>query len=124
MPVVVETLRELAAAVEPFRYALRDYRETPHVGMLRLDELDGGRQTGSWLACALQSRLEELGVYRRERRAWAPHVTVVRFRARPRLTPPLPLLQPFAPSDAAAYLSRLRPDGAQYEVLETAVLGG
>ena len=38
----------------------------------------------------LHGRLEELGVYRRERRPWLPHVTVLRFRERPRLDPPCP----------------------------------
>ena len=30
----------------------------------------------------------------------------------------------FAPSDAAAFLSRLHPSGARYEVLESTALGG
>jgi 2'-5' RNA ligase len=73
-------------------------------------------------------RLPELGVYERERRPWLPHVTVVRFahgrsRERPRLAPPLPEIGPFAPSGAAAFLSRLRRTGAQYEVLESCPLG-
>jgi len=65
-----------------------------------------------------QGRLEELAVYERERRRWLPHVTVLRFRRRPGLRPALPELAPFVPSDAAAYLSRLHPTGARYEVLE------
>jgi len=51
-------------------------------------------------------------------------VTVLRFRERPRLRPELPRLEPFATSDAAAYLSRLRPGGARYEVLESVEVGG
>ena len=76
------------------------------------------------LALDLHERLEALGVYERERREWLPHVTVLRFRKRPRLDPTSPELERFAPSDAAVYLSRLRPSGAQYEALETAALGG
>ena len=53
----------------------------------------------------------------RSARRWLPHVTVLRFRERPRLAPPLPELGPFAPSDAAALPFRLHPTGAQYEVL-------
>jgi hypothetical protein len=83
--------------------------------MLVLDDPSG---EASWLAQGLQLRLEELGVYRREARPWLPHVTVLRFRERPRLAPPLPEIGPFAPSGAAALLSRLHPSGAQYEVLE------
>ena len=62
--------------------------------------------------------------YRREQRRWLPHVTVVRFRERPRAWPDVPELPGFSPSDAAVYLSRLRPTGAQYVVLESFGLGG
>ena len=89
--------------------------------MLALED-DGGRATA--LALAVQGRLETLGVYRPERRPWLPHVTVLRFRQPPRLSPALPDLGDVAPSEAAAYLSRLHPSGARYEVLETVPLGG
>ena len=100
---------------------MRGYRETRSVGMLTCDDEDG---RAAALATDLQQRLEALGVYELERRRWLPHVTVVRFRERPRLRPSLPALEPFVPSDAAAYLSRLRPGGAQYEVLESVEVGG
>ena len=105
----------------PARLELRGYRETRSVGMLGFDD-EGGRAAA--LAVELQTRLEALGIYERERRRWLPHVTVLRFRERPRLRPVLPELEPFVPSDAAAYLSRLRPGGAQYEVLESVPVGG
>jgi 2'-5' RNA ligase len=76
------------------------------------------------LAEDVHERLERLGVYEREQRPWLPHVTVVRFRERPRLDPPLPDLAPVSPSEAAVYHSVLRPTGAQYEVLEAVALGG
>jgi 2'-5' RNA ligase len=85
-------------------------------------EDDDGRATR--VAEELQQRLEELGVYRRENRRWLPHVTVARWRERPRLHPQPPPGRTFVPSDAAAYLSRLHPDGARYEVLESVALGG
>jgi 2'-5' RNA ligase len=88
--------------------------------MLTFDD-EGGR--GRALADELFACLEELDVYRREARPWLPHVTVLRFHERPRLDPPLPDLGAVGPSDAAVYLSRLRPDGAQYEVLESVPLG-
>ena len=66
----------------------------------------------------------KLGVYEPEARNWLPHLTVVRFRERPRLEPSIPDLGPVTMSDAAVYMSRLRPDGAQYEVLESVPLGG
>jgi 2'-5' RNA ligase len=118
---IVGTLREAAARAAPARLELRGYRETRSVGMLRFGD-EEGRATA--LADDLQGRLEALGVYERERRRWLPHVTVLRFRQRPRLRPALPELEPFVPSDAAAYLSRLRPGGAQYEVLEAVPVGG
>jgi 2'-5' RNA ligase len=89
--------------------------------MLTFDD-EGGRAAA--LAAGLHGRLEALGVYEQERRRWLPHVTVLRFRERPRLRPALPALEPFVPSDAAAYLSRLRSGGAQYEVLESVAVGG
>jgi RNA 2',3'-cyclic 3'-phosphodiesterase len=121
VPAIVGALREAAAAARPARLAASRYRETRSVGMLVLDD-EGGRATA--LAGDLHERLERLGVYERERRPWLPHLTVVRFRERPRLTPSLPQLGAFGPSDAALYHSVLRSTGAQYEALETFALGG
>jgi 2'-5' RNA ligase len=97
------------------------YRETRSVGMLVLDDRTG---EASSLASRVFDRLEGMGVYERERRPWLPHVTVLRFRKRPRLDPPVPDLGAFSPSDAAVYSSTLRPAGAQYDVLESVSLGG
>jgi 2'-5' RNA ligase len=118
---IVGTLRAAAERGERPRLSVRRYRETRSVGMLALDDEDGRAQA---LAHDLQERLEALGVYEPERREWLPHVTVIRFRRRPRLQPALPDLEPFVSSDAAVYLSRLRPGGAQYEVFESVALGG
>ena len=118
---ITRELREAAVAAEPARFAVSRYRETRSVGMLVLDDEDD-RATA--LAGDLHERLERLGVYERERRPWLPHLTVVRFRERPRLAPPLPGLGAFGPSDAALYHSVLRSTGAQYEALETFALGG
>ena len=78
---------------------------------------------GARLAGDLQAGLEQLGVYRREARPWLPHVTVLRFRERPRLRPEPPSLG-WLSSDAAAFLSRLHPSGARYEVHDSFRLGG
>ena len=118
---IVGALHDSAAAARPIRLEAVRYRETRSVGMLSLSD-QGGAATA--LADELHGRLETLGVYRREAREWLPHVTVVRFRERPRLDPPLPDLGPIVPSEAAAYLSVLRPSGAQYVVLESVALGG
>jgi len=118
---IVGALRRAAAGVAPPRLSVRGYRETRSVGMLTCDDEEA---RAAALAEGLHERLEALGVYERERRRWLPHVTVLRFRERPRLRPALPGLEPFVTSDAAAYLSRLRPGGAQYEVLESVEVGG
>jgi len=114
-------LRDAAAAAEPIELAPLRWRETRSVGMVVLDDESGA---AGRLAVDLHCRLETLGVYRREERPWLAHVTVLRFRSRPRLRPQLPALGRFAPSDAAAFLSRLHPAGARYEVLESFALGG
>jgi 2'-5' RNA ligase len=117
---VVDLLRREAAATDPFVLEIARYRETRSVGMLVLVDPSGSAAS---LAARVQTGLERLGVYERERRPWLPHVTVVRFRERPRLRPPLPQTRTFVPSGAAALLSRLHPSGARYEVLESCPLG-
>ena len=118
---ILDALRQSASAAHPHLLAPARYRETRSVGMLVLDDASG---EATRLAERVQRRLEELGCYRREKRRWLPHVTVLRFRERPRLAPRLPEIGPFAPSGAAAFLSRLHPSGARYEVLESCLLGG
>ena len=112
-----------AAAAGPITLGVRRYHETQRVGMLVLDDEAPTRQS-SVLAQDVQRRLAALGVYRPESRPWKPHVTVLRFRRRPRLAPELPALGPVSPSEVALYHSVLRRDGARYEVLESADLGG
>ncbi len=126
LPSILRAL-ELAAggAVQPV-FELVRWRETRAAGMLELRDRTGN---GANLAGRLHADLEALGVYRPEARAWWPHVTVLRSRERPRLAPALPELEPFAPSGAAAFLSRLHPSGARYTppayvLLESFRLGG
>jgi 2'-5' RNA ligase len=118
---IAGALRGAVGSAEPPRLALRGYRETRSVGMLTFDD-EGGRATA--LAGRLHGALEELGVYRREERPWLAHLTVLRFRERPRLAPLLPALGTLVPSDAAVFISRLRPSGAVYEAVEVVALGG
>jgi RNA 2',3'-cyclic 3'-phosphodiesterase len=117
LPAVLRELRAAAScAPADLRLAPTRYRETRSVAMLALDDLGGGATA---FAADVQARLERIGAYRREGRPWLPHVTVARFRERPGLRLEPPAMGTFVPSDAAAYLSRLRPGGAQYEVLES-----
>ena len=117
---IVKALRGAASETRPFTLEPVRYRETRSVGMLVLADPVGEAVR---LADDVQRRLEALGVYEREARPWLPHVTVLRFRTRPRLAPPLPEIGRFAPSEAAALLSRLHRSGARYEVLERCPLG-
>ena len=121
LPAIAGVLRGAAAHARPVRLRLHGYRETGSVAMLTFED-EGGAATA--LAEELHGGLERLGVYRREARAWLPHVTVLRFRERPRLRPELPELGEVSPSDAAVFISRLRPGGAEYESVETVALGG
>ncbi len=118
---IVAALCEAATGAGQIRLAPVRYRETQSVGMLVLSD-EGA--CAARLAVDVQERLERLDVYRSEGRAWLPHLTVARFRQRPRLHPDPPPTGTFVPSDAAAYLSRLHPGGARYEVLESVALGG
>jgi RNA 2',3'-cyclic 3'-phosphodiesterase len=124
LPAIAEALRAAAGGLDgDYRLRPARYRETRSVAMVVLDDVGGA---ATLLAADLQSRLEALGVYRREDRPWLPHVTVARFRERPRLRlePPRLRTDVLIPSDAAAYLSRPGAGGARYEVLTTAALGG
>jgi 2'-5' RNA ligase len=113
---VVEVLCRRCAETAPPVFELERYREGRSVGMLVFTRDEGAER----LALGLQRDL--LG--QSERETWLPHVTVLRFRTRPRLRPPLPELGPVMTSEAAAYLSVLRPAGAEYVVLESVCLGG
>jgi RNA 2',3'-cyclic 3'-phosphodiesterase len=121
IPDIVEAMRAAAAKVDPPVLEPVRYRETRSVGMIVLSDEDG---RASRLANRVFKRLERLGVYEREKREWLPHVTIVRFRERPRLQPSLPELGRVMSSEMAVMLSRLAPSGARYEVLESVSLGG
>jgi RNA 2',3'-cyclic 3'-phosphodiesterase len=114
-------LRESCQGVEQPTLTATRYRETRSVGMVVAADED---ERATRLADDLGARLERLEVYKREKRPWLPHITVLRFRERPRLDPPVPDLGQVRLSEAAVYHSVLRPSGAQYEVLESVPLGG
>ena len=118
---IATELRAAARVAGPAALAITGYRETRSVGMLVCAD-EGSR--AARLAVDVHERLERLGVYERERREWLPHVTVIRFRHQPRLKPPLPELGTVVTSEAAVYMSVLRPSGAQYEVLQSVALEG
>lgn len=121
LPELAAALAEAAQGTGAIEFSARRYRETRSVGMVVLEDRTG---EGTRLAERVFDGLEALRVYEREKRRWLPHVTVLRFRSPPKLEPPVPDLGTFRPSDAAVYMSSLRPSGAQYEVLEHVALGG
>jgi RNA 2',3'-cyclic 3'-phosphodiesterase len=115
VPAILERLDSAAAASGPVRLRPDRYRETRVAAMLTFEDLGGA---GGALADALG---------RDEPRPWLPHVTVARYRERPKLREEFPATlrtHVLVPSDAAAYLSKLRPSGAEYEVLASVALGG
>jgi 2'-5' RNA ligase len=118
---VGEAVRRASVGVEAPRFAATGFRATRSVGMVVLRDETG---VGTTLAEDVQARLEALGVYTRERRRWLPHVTVARWKERPaRVRTYVPVME-IVPSEIAVYLSVLRVGGAQYDVLESAALGG
>jgi RNA 2',3'-cyclic 3'-phosphodiesterase len=118
---IAAAVRACAGESEPAVFEPLRYRETKSVGMILLADEES---RASRLAERVFGTLEGIGVYKRESRAWLPHVTVVRFRKRPRVSPPLPELGGIVSSEMAVMISRLRPSGAQYEILESVPLGG
>jgi len=121
VPLIAAALSDAAAEAAPAELRPRRFRETRGAGMLVLDDA-GGRAAA--LAGDLQERLEALGAYRREGRAWLPHVTLTRFRTREGLRPEAPNMCSIHVVRAALYRSSLGRDGATYDALETAALGG
>jgi RNA 2',3'-cyclic 3'-phosphodiesterase len=121
LPGIAAELAEAAAAAERPVLTAERYGETRSVGMVVLADAEGraGR-----LAADVAGRLARLGVYEPEQRPWLPHVTVLRFRTRPRVAPGPPDLGRVSPSDVALYTSVLRRTGAQYAIRDAFPLGG
>jgi len=114
-------LRAAAAAAAPAELRPLRYRETRSVGMIVCEDVTGAATA---LAEDVQARLERLGAYRREARPWLPHVTVLRFRRPEGLHPEVANTCSIHVVRSALYRSILGRDGARYDVLETAFLGG
>jgi RNA 2',3'-cyclic 3'-phosphodiesterase len=117
LPTILRVLEEAVRDAAAPSFEVVRWRERRAAGMLELKDSTG--TTAARLAGRVQGELADLGLYRFENRDWLPHVTVLRYREPPRLSPQLPELGPVVPSEAAAYLSRLHPSGAVYEVLES-----
>jgi RNA 2',3'-cyclic 3'-phosphodiesterase len=116
LPTILRVLEEAARNAVPPLFDVVRWRERRAAGMLELRDRHG--TAAAEIARDVQAPLAELGIFRLENRDWLPHVTVLRYRQPPRLRPELPELA-FVPSGVAAFLSRLHPSGALYEVLES-----
>lgn len=121
IPGIVDELRAASGRSRPLDLQPLRYRETRSVGMIVLGDPSGAATA---LADDLQGRLERLGVYRRERRPWLPHVTVARFRERGGARPGVANMCSIHVVRSALYRSSLGSGGARYDALETAALGG
>jgi RNA 2',3'-cyclic 3'-phosphodiesterase len=121
LPALAGALADAAREASPAELRPLRYRETRSVGMIVYEDPSGAATA---LAAAVGERLERLGVFRRERRPWLPHVTVLRFKQPAGLAPGVANIRSFRAVRTALYSSTLRPGGAQYEALETAALGG
>ena len=121
VPVIAATLRACAAAAGPCELRPLRYRERRSVGMLVLEDVGG---TAGAFAAAVQERLEDLGIYRREARPWLPHVTLLRFRTPAGHRAQVANRCSIHVVRSALYRSSLGAGGATYDVLETAALGG
>jgi 2'-5' RNA ligase len=122
VPDIVAAVRDGAVGRARPRFVPARLRATRSVGMFVLDDVEGA---GAALAADVQTRLEAFGLYAPERRRWLAHVTVARWQERPtRVRTYVPVMEEIVPSGIAVYLSVLRAGGAQYEVLDSAALGG
>jgi len=107
--------------LRPLRYRETGAGRSGGVGMIVLEDPSGAATA---LAEDVQGRLEALGAYRRERRAWLPHVTVLRFRSPAGVRISLANTCSIRVVRSALYRSSLGHGGARYDALETAALGG
>ena len=114
-PAIAAELREASAGAGPIELRPLRYRETRSVGMVVLEDAGGA---ATRLAEDVQERLAQLGMYRRERRPWLPHVTVLRFRSRAGLAPEPPNTCSIHVVRSALYRSVLGAGGARYEILQ------
>ena len=121
LPAILAELHAASACAAPCELRPVRYRETRSVGMIVLDDLSGAATA---LAEDVQTRLEGLGVYRREARKWLPHVTVLRFKTPAGVQTGVENICSIHVVRSALYRSTLGSGGARYDALETAALGG
>jgi 2'-5' RNA ligase len=117
---------KVAARVRPSSIALVGVGAFPSPRRARVlwIGLDDPEETLARLAVELDRALEPLG-FPPEKRAFTPHLTLARFKVPVRLPagmPQIALEGRFTPSHVRLYRSRLHPQGARYEPLESFAL--
>jgi RNA 2',3'-cyclic 3'-phosphodiesterase len=117
-----------AGGLEPARLAATAVKPLPprRPRLFALDLADEGERALK-LQGAMSTALEAARFYRPEKRPFWPHVTLARVKRGERAEP-LPELPPpgeaFDAADLTLYRSTLRPQGALYEPLARARMGG
>ena len=124
---IAEAVGAAAGGLARPRLTAGEVRGVPPRGprLFALDLRDEGDRAAA-LQAAVSDALEDAGVYRPERRAWWPHVTLARVKRGERRVEPLPAeppaLPPIEPAELTLFRSTLRPHGALYEALARAGL--
>lgn len=125
-----------ASGGRPARLELRDPVPRPERGRPRLFALPAVSSDAIALQAKLRERLVAAGLYKAEKRAFWPHVTVARVRperrgskrpslvSRPPGALPAVLFQPLKCVRTTLYRSELKPQGALYTPLAQVELSG
>jgi RNA 2',3'-cyclic 3'-phosphodiesterase len=123
IPAIARAALDAVAGMPPAVLRPADVVPLPRRGAPRLFALDLADEDGHGAAiqAAAGGALANAGFWEPEKRAWWPHLTLARVRARRRAAPleaaepaPGPLRAPLV----TLYRSTLRPQGAQYDPLE------
>ncbi len=128
---LAESLERVAAAARPLAVTAAGWGVFPGPGRPRVlwAGLRGELDPLAGLARAVEEAVVDLG-FSRERRPFRPHLTLARARRdrRPLLPGrPDPFVPEFGPvpvEEVVLYRSHLAPDGARYEALARAPVGG
>lgn len=132
LPEMCQVLREVAQQHEPFVIRVRGLDAFPHVGAPRTlwAAIVEGQESLTAICSSLDEKLSDFGV-RRENRAFRPHITLGRAS---RVTDPDSLqaellklketdFGDFHVEELHLYSSILDDQGAEYEIMDTGVLG-
>lgn len=134
VPRVCKAVERVCNATVPFSFSVAGVGAFPHLRRPRvlIARVDDGVEQLKALHAALEPAIEELGAYRREERAFTPHVTLGRVQRDPDGEELSAALAKFAAWQGGAtevrevrvLSSELTPDGPMYATLARARLRG